>query len=318
MLTLFPPIKPYAVHQLETEDIHTLYVEESGNPQGMPVVFLHGGPGGGTNPDHRRFFDPTYYRIILFDQRGCGNSTPHAELRQNSTPLLISDLEMIRTTLRIDKWTVFGGSWGSTLALLYAQAHPERVRFLILRGIFLCRDIDLAWFYEVGGAGRLFPDYWQAFVEHLPIEERGDILENYYKRLIGHDEIARMAAAKAWSIWEGSCSTLQGNSQLVEQFSSPHTALSLARIEAHYFINNCFIEPDQIIKNINKIADIPGIIVHGRYDVVCPVDNAYALHAVWPNSELQIVRDAGHAASEPGITHALITATNRLVTKTRS
>ena len=314
MLTLYPPIKPYAVHQLTVDSIHRIYVEECGNPKGVPVVFLHGGPGMGCTSDHRRFFDPTLYRIILFDQRGSGRSTPYAGLENNTTPLLVADMEMIRTYLKIDKWVLFGGSWGSTLALVYAETYPHHVLSMILRGIFLCRREDIQWFYQ-DGANRLFPDYWEAFISQLPVEERHEMVKHYYQRLTGHDEVARMAAAKAWSVWEGRCATLQPNPATVELFSNPHIALSIARIEAHYFVNDSFLTPNQILKNTDQLKGIPGVIIHGRYDVVCPLDQAYALHQAWPGSELEIIRDAGHAASELGITNALVMATNRFAEK---
>jgi proline iminopeptidase len=310
MLTLYSPIKPYAVHQLPVDALHTLYVEESGNPEGLPVIFIHGGPGAGTTPDNRRFFDPSLYRIILFDQRGAGQSTPHAELEGNTTQNLVLDMEFIRTHLGIERWVLFGGSWGSTLALVYAEAHPERVINLILRGIFLCRQHDLDWFYQPGGTSRLFPDQWEAFISHLPEHERSEILQSYYRRLTGDDEIAKMSAAKAWSLWEGSCATLQPNTQVVNHFTHPHVAMSLARIEAHYFMHHVFLEPDQILKNAHRLENIPGVIVHGRYDVICPLDGAYELHKAWPLSELKIIRDAGHSACELGIINALVTATN--------
>lgn len=308
MLTLFPEIKPYATHQLAVDPPHLLYVEESGNPEGLPVVFLHGGPGAGSQPAHRCFFDPSRYRIIVFDQRGSGHSTPHASLEQNTTQALVSDLERIREFLQIQKWVVFGGSWGSTLGLVYAQTYPERVVSLILRGIFLCRREDIHWFYQ-SGASRLFPDCWEDYLEPIPDAERGDLLHAYYRLLTGDNEIARMHAAKAWSVWEGRCSTLRPNHDVAEHFGDPHVALSMARIEAHYFVNDSFLSPNQIIANAFRLENIPGVIVHGRYDVVCPVDNAFELHRVWPNAELQIVRDAGHSAFEPGITDALIRAT---------
>ncbi len=315
MLTLYPSIKPYVTHQLPVDATHTLYIEECGNPKGLPVVFLHGGPGGGCNADHRRYFDPVLYRIVLFDQRGSGQSTPHAELKSNTTQALVSDLEAIRQFLKIDKWVLFGGSWGATLALVYAETYPENVIHMILRGTFLCRRQDLAWFYEPGGASCLFPDHWDAFVQHLPERERSEILQNYYQRLTSSDELARMGAAKAWSQWEGVCSTLQPNSAVVDQFMQPHTAISIACIETHYFMNNAFLEPNQIIKNAHKLADIPGIMIHGRYDMVCPLDQAYALQKAWPRCELQIIRDAGHSASELGIIHALVSATNTIALK---
>jgi len=308
MLVLYPCIKPYAIHQLAVDNLHTLYVEESGNPKGLPVLFLHGGPGAGSDPEQRRFFDPDRYRIILFDQRGCGRSTPHGELERNNTQALVSDLEAIREHFNIDRWLLFGGSWGSTLALIYAETYPKRVLSMILRGIFLCRSEDIDWFYTAGYAGRIFPDAWEAFVNYLPPEEQNTVLVSYYKRLTGEDELVRMAAAKAWSLWEGTCSTLQPNPSVVNHFN--HVAMSLARIETHYFINNIFLEPNQIIQNVHKLADIPGTIVHGRYDIVCPLENAYALNKAWPKSRLEIIRDAGHSAYEPGITHALISATN--------
>ena len=311
MQVLYPDIRTYAEHRLKVDDIHTLYIEESGNPQGLPVLFVHGGPGAGCGKYDRRFFDPEVYRIILFDQRGAGRSTPHAELENNTTPHLLGDMEAIREFLQIEKWVLFGGSWGSTLSLLYAEAHPERVMALILRGIFLCRQQDLHWFYQAG-ADRIFPDYWREFAATIPPEEQGDLMQAYYKRLTGSNELAKMAAAKAWSTWEGRCATLRPNPDVVHVFSEPHMALSLARIEAHYFVNKAFIEPDQIIKNAAKLTGIPGIIIHGRYDIVCPLDNATALHEVWPDAELHIIRDAGHSSHEPSIADALVKATNEI------
>lgn len=312
MQSLYPAIKPYAIHQLAVDDLHTLYVEESGNPKGTPVLFLHGGPGAGCDPDHRRFFDPTAYRIILFDQRGAGQSIPHAALEKNTTQLLVADMEAIRNHLGIERWVLFGGSWGSTLALVYAETYPQRVLNMVLRGIFLCRTIDLDWFYKPGGANRVFPEEWEAFISHLPLKEQSNILENYYQRLTGKDEVAKMAAAKAWSRWEGVCLTLQPNPNVVNHLTNPHVAMSMACIEAHYFMNDIFLEENHILNNASRLADIPGVIVHGRYDMVCPLDNAYALKKVWPKAELEIVRDAGHSAFEPGMTHALVTATNTI------
>lgn len=305
----YPEIKPYREHSLSVSSLHTLYVEESGNPQGIPVLFVHGGPGGGTASAHRSFFDPEKYRIILFDQRGCGRSTPHSELRENTTTDLIADMEKIRNTLNIEQWLLFGGSWGSTLSLLYAQAYPGNVLGLILRGIFLCRDQDIQWFYQ-RGASAVFPDYWKSYEKIIPAPERQDMLSAYHKRLTSDNEIARMSAAKAWSVWEGRCSTLDPNQDLVEHFADPHTALAMARIEAHYFINKAFIEDNQIINNCQRISDIKTIIVHGRYDMVCPMEQAQALYDALPNSELHIVRDAGHSAFEKGITDNLIRATD--------
>ena len=311
MLLLFPELKPYATHRLKVSALHELHIEEAGNSLGIPVVFVHGGPGGGTDGSSRRFFDPDIYHIIVFDQRGAGRSTPHAELEDNNTQALVQDMEAIREFLQLDKWMLFGGSWGSTLSLVYAQTYPERVMAMVLRGIFLCRDIDLQWFYQ-DGASRLFPDFWDDYYQHIPEAERHDMIAAYHRRLTGADEIARMGAAKAWSLWEGCCSTLRVNPNVVDRFSDPHFAMALARIEAHYFVNNTFLEKDQILNNADKLHGIPGIIVHGRYDVVCPLDNATALHKRWPDSELYIIRDAGHSASEPGITDALIRSTNEM------
>lgn len=308
MFTLYPEIQPYATHQLAVDAPHVLHVEECGNPAGIPVVFLHGGPGAGFQPWNRRFFDPEQYRIVLFDQRGSGRSTPHAMLEGNTTQALVADIERLREFLNIDRWLVFGGSWGSTLGLAYAEAHPERVTGLILRGIFLCRDQDLRWFYQ-DGASHIFPDAWEEYERVIPKAEREDFMRAYYKRLTGTDEIARMAAAKAWSVWEGMCSTLKPNTSVVDHFADPHTALSLARIECHYFVNNTFMRPNQLLDDAHKLKDIPGVIVHGRYDMVCPLDNAFALHKAWPQSELYVIRDAGHSAAEPGIVDALVKAT---------
>lgn len=307
MNTLYPDINPYKQHHLAVDDIHTLYIEESGNAQGIPVLFIHGGPGGGTSTYHRCFFDPEKYRIILFDQRGCGQSTPHAELKGNNTDNLIQDIEKIRQHLQVDQWLLFGGSWGSTLSLLYAQAYPEQVLGMILRGIFLCRDQDIQWFYQQG-ASAIFPDYWQDYEKIIPENERQDMLSAYYKRLTSDNEIARMSAAKAWSVWEGRCSTLDPNADVVEHFGDPHIALAMARIEAHYFINKAFLQPNQILRDASKIQHIPTVIVHGRYDIVCPIEQAFALYKVLPHAELHIVRDAGHSAMEAGITDNLIKA----------
>lgn len=311
MQTLYPEIKPYARHELSVEAPHVLYVDESGSPDGLPVVFVHGGPGAGCDALSRRFFDPNLYRIITFDQRGCGRSTPHASLENNTTWDLVADMELIREHLNIDKWVLFGGSWGSTLSLAYAQTHPDRVSALILRGIFLCRQQELQWFYQQG-ASRMFPDFWQDYVAPIPVDERGDMIQAFYKRLTGPDQIAQMHAAKAWSTWEGRTATLRPNPQVVERFSEAHRALSIARIECHYFVNNAFLEPNQLLNNMPKIAHLPGIIVHGRYDVICPLENAWELHQAWPNSELQIIRDAGHAASEVGTTDALVRAADQI------
>jgi len=307
---LYPPIAPYATHRIPVDAIHELYLEECGNPRGIPAVFLHGGPGAGCGSSHRRFFDPTRYRILLFDQRGSGRSTPHAGLEANTTWHLVEDMERIRRELGIDRWLVFGGSWGSTLALLYAQTHPDRVLALVVRGIFMCRTQEIHWFYEEG-ASWVFPDSWQDFLAPIPKEERGDLLQAYHRRLTGNDDIARMAAAKAWSIWEGSTATLLPDSDLQAYFADPHVALGLARIECHYFVNHAFLQPSQVLRDASRLAGIPGVIVQGRYDLICPLRSAWELHRAWPQSTLEIVPDAGHAAFEPGIRSALVTATDR-------
>ena len=311
MIKRFPDIRPYKTQFIAVTAPHQLYIEESGNPDGIAVLFVHGGPGGGTTVTDRCFFDPEKYRIILFDQRGSGRSTPHALLDDNHTSALIEDIEIIRTALKIERWVVFGGSWGSTLGLLYAQQHTERVLGLILRGIFLCRDEDINWFYQ-DGAGRIFPEYWQQYSQVIPQEERGDMVAAFYRRLTGENELERMAAAKAWSIWEGRCATLHNNNDVVERFANPHMAMAMARIEAHYFINKAFLAPNQIIDNADKLKDIPGTIVHGRYDMVCPVNQAVALSEAWPSAKLEIIPDAGHSSGERGITDALVRATSRL------
>lgn len=311
MTPLYPDIKPFARHDLKVDDTHTLYIEECGEPEGIPILFLHGGPGAGFAKHDRRFFDPQKYRIILFDQRGSGRSKPHASLENNTSEDLIGDIEKIRALLNVEKWALFGGSWGSTLALLYAQRFPECVSAMILRGIFLCREKDLHWFYQEG-ADRIFPDYWKDYLQPIAQSERGDMMSAYYKKLTGDNELAKMAAAKAWSLWEGRCATLRPHPDVVAHFSDPHLATSLARIEAHYFVNKAFIDAEQILNNAEKLKGIPGIIIHGRYDIVCPLDNAYDLHQKWPGSELHIIRDAGHSALEPSITDALVRATNEL------
>jgi len=312
MRVLFPDIRPYATQRLAVDPPHILHVEQCGSPDGLPALFLHGGPGAGCEPLHRRFFDPQRYRIVLFDQRGCGQSAPHADLTDNTTWRLVADIETLRVHLGIDRWVVFGGSWGSTLALAYAETHPERVLGLILRGVFLCRDRDIRWFYQEG-ASRLFPDLWEHFLAPIPAGERDDLLHAYHRRLTGTNELERLRAAKAWSVWEGSTLTLESNPHIIDQFAEARRALSLARIECHYFVKHCFMEPDQLLRDADRLRDIPGVIVHGRYDVVCPLDNAWALHRAWPEAELRIVGAAGHAASEPGIVDALVTATQDFV-----
>lgn len=309
MSDLYPEIKPFAVQRLAVNGGHSLYVEQCGRQDGVPVVFLHGGPGAGCEPYHRQFFDPAVYRAVLFDQRGCGRSTPHAEIVCNTTPDLIADIERIRSALGIEQWLVFGGSWGSTLGLAYAQAHPERVLGLVLRGIFLCRRWELEWFYQEG-ASRVYPDYWEDFLAPIPPEERGNLMAAYLARLCGEDEVARMAAAKAWARWEARTATLNPSEAVVGHFEDPHTALSLARIECHYFNNDAFLEPSQLLRDAPRLAGVPGVIVHGRYDLICPLQSAWELHGAWPGSELRVIGDAGHAACEPGVRQALIDATD--------
>ncbi len=316
MTDFYPEIKPYVQHSLAVEAPHVLHVEECGNPRGLPVVVVHGGPGAGSEPWQRRFFDPDIYRIILFDQRGCGRSSPHAELAGNTTQALVADMEVIREHLEIERWVLFGGSWGSTLSLVYAEAHPQRVQGLILRGIFLCRPSEIQWFYQEG-ASRIYPDYWEHYIGLIPPDERGDLLQAYHRRLTGSDEVGRMAAAKAWAHWEAQAATLLPNERLLLHFDDPFTALSLARIENHYFVNNAFLEPDQILRHAGCLADIPGYIIHGRYDMVCPLENAYQLHKAWPKARFHIVPDAGHAALEPGTRNTLLAAARELARQLR-
>lgn len=309
MKTLYPPIKPFAEYYLNVDSAHKIYVEECGEPSGLPVIFVHGGPGAGCTQDDRRYFDPTKYRIILFDQRGCGRSEPYGVLESNTTQDLVQDMEKIREHLGIQRWMLFGGSWGSSLSLIYAQTHPDRVMGMVLRGIFLCRPEDLRWFYQ-DGARYVFPDYWEEFMTPLGENNRSNVIDAYYKLLNSDDELARMGAAKHWAQWEGQCATLHPCKAVFNRFTNPHTAISLARIETHYFKHQCFIEHNAILKDAHKLEQIPGIIVHGRYDMICPLDNATQLHKLWPRTELHVIRDAGHSASEPGIVDALVNATN--------
>lgn len=294
---------------LEVGGGHTLYYEECGNPRGKPAVFLHGGPGGGCTPAMRRFWNPDVYRIILFDQRGSGKSKPHANLENNTTWDLVNDIEALRVALQIDRWQVFGGSWGSTLALAYSQTHPERVSEIILRGIFMLRKKEIDWFYQ-HGASEIYPDRWQHYLAPIPKSERGDLLQAYSRRLTSDDADVRMEAAKAWSIWEGTTSTLLPNDSIAADFAADDMAISLARIECHYFVNHGFMKDNQLIDNVDKIRRIPAVIVQGRYDVVCPAVSAWELSQAWPEADLRIVPDAGHAAFEPGNTHELVTATD--------
>ena len=312
MLPLYPDIKPYARHNIKVDDVHELYVDESGSVDGIPIVFVHGGPGSGCEFNSRCFFNPEKYRIILFDQRGAGRSMPHTELTNNTTADLVSDMEKIREYLGVDKWVVFGGGWGATLGLAYAEAHSDHVLGLILRGIFLGRQQDIDWFYEEG-ASRFFPDHWEDFM--APIKAMGSDADDLgccdaYNELMQQDnELARMAAAKAWSTWEAHASTLHPNPRLIKHFSDGGRAHARCLIATHYFKNQCFLEPEQLLDNAGVLKDIPGIIVHGRFDCVSPLDNAHDLRKVWPTSQLYIVREAGHSATEPAMIDALIRAT---------
>jgi proline iminopeptidase len=308
---LYPEIEPYNTGTLQVSSLHRLYYEESGDPHGKPVVFLHGGPGGGTDPKQRRFFDPSRYRIVLFDQRGCGRSTPHAELRENTTWDLVADIERLRAHLGVERWQVFGGSWGSTLALAYAQTHPKRVTELVLRGIFLLRRSELLWFYQ-DGASALFPDAWEQFLAPIPPAERGDLMRAYYRRLTGDDPEVRLAAARAWSVWEAATSFLLQRPDHITHAAGDEFSLAFARIEAHYFVHRGFLEREQqLLENVGRLRPIPSVIVQGRYDVVCPMHSAWQLHRAWPEADFQVVDDAGHSAFEPGTIHELVSATDR-------
>jgi proline iminopeptidase len=303
---LFPPIEPYATGHLAVEGRHEIYWEQCGNPQGRPVVFLHGGPGAGASADHRRFFDPAHYRIVVFDQRGAGRSKPLGELTDNTTPKLVADMERLREELGIARWIVFGGSWGSTLALAYTQAHPETVVALVLRGIFLCRRSEIDWFLH--GMRNIYPEMWERFTGFLPEDERGDLLHSYHRRLIDPDPAVHMPAAKSWSTYEAACSTLLPSPETVAAFGSDRVALGLARIEAHYFVNDIFLPENALLEGVARIRKIPAVIVQGRYDVVCPIVTADELHRAWPEADYQIIPDAGHSAMEPGIRRALVAA----------
>ena len=311
MRTLYPDLEPYDTGMLAVDGRHTLYYEQCGNPQGKPVVLLHGGPGAGCSAKMRRFHDPAKYRIVLFDQRGSGRSTPHADLVDNTTWDLVADTEKLRSKLGIERWQVFGGSWGSTLALAYAETHPERVTELVLRGIFMLRRWELEWFYQQG-ASRLFPDAWEPYVQAIPESERGDLIAAYHRRLTSPDEETRLAAARAWSVWEGATSFLRVDPAFVIGHEDAAFALAFARIENHYFVNGGFFEvEDQLLRDAHRIADIPGVIVHGRYDVVCPIANAWDLHKAWPRAELVINPVSGHSAFEDEHVDALVRATDR-------
>ncbi len=308
---LYPESEPFAIGTLKVDSRHTLYFEQCGNPHGKPVVLLHGGPGAGCNARMRRFHDPAHYRIVLFDQRGAGRSTPHADLVDNTTWHLVEDIETLRSHLGIQQWQVFGGSWGSTLALAYAQKHPERVTELVLRGIFMLRRWELEWFYQEG-ASRIYPDAWAHYVAAIPTVERADFISAYHRRLTSDDPATRLAAARAWSIWEGATSFLLPDDEFVATHDEAEFALAFARIECHYFVHGGFMEvEDQLLRDAPRLSAIPGTIVHGRYDVVCPLANAWDLKRAWPQADLEIVPDAGHSAFEPGHVDALVRATDR-------
>lgn len=311
MRTLYPSVEPFMTGQLQVSERHHIYYEQCGNPAGKPVVILHGGPGAGCGAKMRCFHDPAKYRIVLFDQRGAGRSTPHADLVDNTTWHLVADIEQLRTHLSIDRWQVFGGSWGSTLALAYAETHPDAVTELVLRGIFMLRRWELEWFYQEG-ASRVFPDAWENYLAAIPVVERHDLISAYHRRLTHEDPAVRLTAARAWSVWEAATSFLYQDPAFMHSHEEDAFALAFARIECHYFVNGGFFEvEDQLLRDVSKIRDIPATIVHGRYDVVCPVANAWDLHRAWPEADLRIIADAGHSGFEAGITDALINATDR-------
>ncbi|MBC86481.1 MAG: prolyl aminopeptidase [Bdellovibrionaceae bacterium] len=314
MEKLFPEIEPFDHGHLQVSDTHRIFFERCGNENGTPVVFLHGGPGGGISPLYRRFFDPEKYHIILFDQRGAGKSTPHAELKENTTWDLVGDIESLREKFGIDKWHVFGGSWGSTLAMIYAIKHPDRVMSLMLRGIFLCRPQEIQWFYQEG-ASRIFKDHWEKyFIPPIPESDRGNLVKAYYDILTGDDKEKQLKAAKGWSQWEASTSFLHPQTDIIEDFGDPELAVAFARIECHYFTNNIFTDSQNyILENVDGLRGIPTRVVHGRYDVVCPVENAFDLKAQWPELDLHIAPQSGHSALEPQIAEKLIQFTNDAV-----
>ncbi|MAE16976.1 MAG: prolyl aminopeptidase [Deltaproteobacteria bacterium] len=315
LLKPYSYLQPHQTGHLQVSGLHRIYYEVSGNPNGKPALVVHGGPGGGSQPEYRRYFDPAVYRIVQFDQRGCGQSTPHASLEDNTMWHLVTDMEQLRELLGIERWLVFGGSWGSTLSLAYAQTHPERVSELILRGIFLLRRKELHWFYQEG-ANFICPDAWEAFLEPIPSEERDNLMAAYYRRLTCDDHMEQLRAAQAWSIWEASTLSLYPNPQRVNNFSNPEFALAFARIECHYFMNAGFLERDgQLLENMDHIRQLPGVIIQGRYDITTPMRSAWDLHRAWPEAEFRLVPDAGHAASEPGIVHEFIRATRRFAQK---
>ena len=314
MRDLYPPIKPYNTGKLKVSQLHTIHYEESGNPQGKPVIFLHGGPGGGIVPMYRQYFDPQQWRIVIFAQRGCGQSIPYAELRENTTWDLVDDIEKLRQHLNIEKWVVFGGSWGSTLALAYSQTHPNSCKGLILRGIFMLRPSEISWFYQEG-ASYIYPDAWEEYLKPIPLEERDNLLSAFYKRLTSDDKQVRLAAAKAWSVWEASTSKLIPSVASKQRFGMAEFAEAFARIECHYFVNKGFFDRENLLlENIDRIRHLPAVIVQGRYDVVCPMKSAWELHKAWQEAEFIVIPDAGHSVSEPGIKDALIQASDRFAT----
>ncbi len=311
MKQLYPEIEPYNQFDLKVSDLHTIHIEESGNINGKPVIFLHGGPGGGIEPVYRQYFDPEKWRIIVFDQRGCGQSTPHAELQENTTWDLIADIEKIRQYLEIDKWVVFGGSWGSTLSLSYAITHPDRCKALVLRGIFMIRKKEINWFYQ-DGTSNIYPDAWEHYLRPIPEDERHDLVAAYYKRLTSNDDSVRIEAAKAWSIWEASTSKLIQSEESIHAFEDAKVAEAFARIECHYFTNRGFFDTDEwLLENVDKIRHIPTVIVQGRYDVVCPMISAWELHRAFPEADFEIVQDAGHSMTEKGIAAKLVEYTDK-------
>ena len=313
MKQLYPEIEPYNQFDLKVSDLHTIHVEESGNINGKPVIFLHGGPGGGIEPVYRQYFDPEKWRIIVFDQRGCGQSTPHAELQENTTWDLIADIEKVREHLEIDKWVVFGGSWGSTLSLSYAITHPDRCKALVLRGIFMIRKKEINWFYQ-DGTSNIYPDAWEHYLRPIPEDERHDLVAAYYKRLTSNDDSVRIEAAKAWSIWEASTSKLIQSEESIHAFEDAKVAEAFARIECHYFTNRGFFDTDEwLLENVDKIRHIPTVIVQGRYDVVCPMISAWELHRAFPEADFEIVQDAGHSMTEKGIAAKLVEYTDKFV-----
>ena len=307
---MYPAIEPYDSGMLDVGDGHHVYWESCGTPGAKPAVLLHGGPGAGLSPEHRRLFDPARYQVMLFDQRGCGRSTPNAALEANTTWHLVDDIERLRVIAGVDRWSVFGGSWGSTLALAYAERHPDRVTDMVLRGIFTVRREEIAWYYQEG-ASWLYPDLWESFLAPIPVEERSDLVAAYRRRLVADDPAVRLEAARAWSLWEGQTITLLPNPALREVFAQDEYALAFARIENHYFVHDAFLEPGQLLRDASRLRHIPGVIVQGRYDLATPMRTAWDLHRAWPEADFQVVADAGHAFDEPGILHRLIEATDR-------